>query len=111
MYCAHCGAEVAKEAVVCPHCGCATGTSQEIKGPSGKAKAAAILKKIARIFMIVYCAVLGMYIIPLCWVLPMTLHYLKCQDENLPVSLAFKICTIIFISPIPGALMIVADEL
>lgn len=29
-YCAHCGEEIMDEAVVCPHCGCATGSTSAV---------------------------------------------------------------------------------
>ena len=30
-YCSHCGKEIMSEAVICPHCGCATGTSMSLE--------------------------------------------------------------------------------
>ena len=109
MYCTHCGAELAEEAEICPACGCATENYKSTA--DSKKKTPDILRFIAKIVMIVTCAVEGMAVIPLCWMLPMTLHYNKCLEENIPVSLAFKICTIIFVNVAAGVLMIIADEL
>ncbi len=109
MYCTHCGAQLAEEAVVCPACGCATENHAKQQA-AAKANASDVLKKVAKILMIVFCAIEGVYLIPLCWMLPMTLHYIKCVDEGIPVSLAFKICTILFASLPAGVLMVVADE-
>ena len=53
----------------------------------------------------------GIYIwltgfIPLIWCIPMTVHYCNKINNNEDVSIAFKICAFIFVSPIAGTAMI-----
>ncbi len=49
------------------------------------------------------------HVVSLLWLIPMTVHYFKSVAKQQPVSLAFKICTIIFASPVAGVLMLLSD--
>lgn len=44
--------------------------------------------------------------LPLCWCLPMTYHYCSRTEQGIPVGLAFKICTLLFVSLIAGIIML-----
>lgn len=44
--------------------------------------------------------------IPLAWQIPMTVVYFKRTKNEQDVSIAFKICALIFVSPIAGILML-----
>lgn len=44
--------------------------------------------------------------LPLCWCLPMTYHYCNRTEKGIPVGLAFKICTLLFVSLIAGIMML-----
>ncbi len=46
-------------------------------------------------------------LIPLCWILPMTLLYNKAAKNGKKVSLAFEICTLLFVNTFAGILMLV----
>ena len=48
--------------------------------------------------------------LPLAWVLPMTLNYIKKSKANEPTTLAFKICTLIFVSLLVGVLMLCCEQ-
>ncbi|MBR2441835.1 MAG: hypothetical protein IKB20_02055 [Clostridia bacterium] len=56
--------------------------------------------------MIIATVVLGLYIIPLAWCLPMTISYCKKIKENRPISTSFKVCTLLFVNLIAGILML-----
>ena len=73
-YCVKCGNELADDAVICPKCGCATELYNASESKENNDKA---LKKIALIFMIISTVVGGLALIPLIWMLPMTLSYSK----------------------------------
>lgn len=45
-------------------------------------------------------------LIPLIWIIPMTIHYCKMVNIKQNVCLAFKICTLIFVNFIAGILML-----
>jgi uncharacterized protein (DUF983 family) len=53
MYCSHCGEKILKEAVICPHCGCATGNTNETDEPSGGLNCLSFLFPI--VGLILYC--------------------------------------------------------
>ena len=52
----------------------------------------------------VTCFLFGL--LTLAWCIPMTIHYFHKTKKNEGVSLAFKICSFIFVSRIAGILMI-----
>ena len=129
-YCTYCGAEVLKEAVVCPKCGCPvkfTAVSTDNAG-SGLQTAAkvfmvlgcvgfallACLMAIVALSMLsiipdlctVYLILATVYLIPLIWAVPMTQHYFKFTQKKEQVSIAFKVCTLLFVNLIAGILML-----
>ncbi len=60
----------------------------------------------AKILMIVSTVIMGFYIIPLAWCIPMTIAYNNMLKNNQPVSTGFKICTLLFVNTISGILML-----
>jgi len=106
-YCAKCGAEIMDEAVVCPKCGCLVDNGESKKNASSDNST---LKTIAKVFMIVGTISLGFGLIPLAWCIPMTLSYWRKVENHEPVSLAFKICTLIFVNAVAGILMLCDNE-
>lgn len=64
----------------------------------------------AKVFMIISTVVMGLYIIPLAWCLPMTISYFNKVKYNQPVSTAFKICSLLFVNTIAGILMLCDKE-
>lgn len=36
-------------------------------------------------------------LIPLCWTIPMTVHYFHCTNNHLPIGTGFKVCTLLFV--------------
>ena len=133
-YCSHCGAPIDDEAVVCPHCGCATSKGEEVfKSSSKSANNNATLGLVAKIFMILSCvgcvitafaslgansvngaaaAVGGLIggLIPLCWVIPMTIKIHNSLKNGEKLSTAFKVCTLIFANIVSGILLLCMKE-
>lgn len=113
MYCTQCGKELAETAIVCPNCGSPTKNFEKtnetkvVKDNYDKYG----LKPVEKIFMIIATVAMGIAIIPLAWCIPMTIVYCEKIKNKEPISLAFKICTLIFVSRIAGILMLCADEL
>lgn len=69
------------------------------------------IKTAIKVFMIIACvASCTMFFIPLIWILPMTIIAFKKMDNNQPLGIAFKICTILFVNIIAGILMLVLKD-
>lgn len=53
-------------------------------------------------------AIVGL--VPLAYGIPMTVHVFKADKEGKPLSTAFKVCTLILMSVIPGILLLLRNE-
>ncbi len=108
-FCTKCGAQLPDGYSFCPNCGSAVylqnseSAQQPVKSPS-------TLTAVAKAFMIVGTVFMGLYIIPLAWCLPMTIHYFKAVKNNQPVSTGFKVCALLFVNTIAGILMLCDKE-
>ena len=60
--------------------------------------------------MLISCIFTGFALIPLCWTIPMTVNYWKAVKDNQPVSTAFKVCSLIFVSLIAGIVMLCDND-
>ena len=100
-FCTKCGNELIDEAVVCTKCGCAT-NQQSIFTKSESTE----LSTVAKIFMIIGTVLLGLYIIPLAWCLPMTLTYFNKVKNGEQTTTGFKVCCLLFVSLIAGIIML-----
>ena len=103
-YCSHCGQEIMDEAVICPHCGCAV-EKEKVKAETIN-NSKETIRLIAKVFMIIGCISLGWTLIPLIWMIPMTITYWKACDQGKDVSVAFKVCSLLFVNVIAGVLML-----
>ena len=109
-YCVKCGAEMVDDAVVCVKCGCACAPAktytpqvaiQPVSGENG-------LTSVAKIFLILSTILMGLFSfgIALAWCLPMTISYFNKIKRQKPVSIGFKVCSLLFVSMIAGILML-----
>lgn len=101
-YCVKCGAELTDDAVFCSKCGAMTAEPPRAKAPvreSGLTLAAKVLMILGTVFM-------GVAIIPLAWCIPMTVSYCRKIKNGEPVSIAFKVCSLLFVSLAGGILML-----
>lgn len=135
MYCVHCGSEIRDEAVVCIHCGCPIESGYEVdnrgyavdnskyledrnnlhvnincRSTANYPKSVSTLKNVAKAFMIAMTVLGGMYIIPLCWYIPMLNSYSNKLKRGEPISQGFKICILIFVSFVAGILLLCDNE-
>ncbi len=60
----------------------------------------------AKVLMIIGTIMMGLYIIPLAWCIPMTVSYCNKLKYNLPVSTGFKVCSLLFVSLLGGIFML-----
>ena len=108
-FCTKCGAQLVDEAIVCTGCGCAVATF-----PAEKAETTIAVEKrkesgtttAAKVFMILGTVLMGLYLLPLAWCIPMTVSYFKKVNSGQPISTGFKVCSLLFVSMIGGILML-----
>ena len=105
-FCAKCGNEMMDEAIFCSKCGCEAKNYAVEKPIPQAAVSVSPLKTAAKILMIISTVVLGIYIFPLAWYLPMTISYCKKLKKGEPISLGFKICVLLFVDTISGILLL-----
>ena len=105
-YCTKCGKELLDEAVVCPGCGCAASAPKTSASVNSTKKS---LREAARIIMIILTVTTGFAIIPLCWMIPMTVYLNNRVKNDEEISLAYKICCLIFCGTVPGILLLLED--
>ena len=126
-YCHHCGKEVGRGNKFCPHCGVLLQEDEygERPGeyddvvdepkPAGKKKiinesTKRELDTLIKIFMLIPTILLGFAIIPLIWMVPMTVAAYKKADSKEPYGLVLSVCSIIFMGiPVAGVMMIIRD--
>ena len=134
MFCKYCGKEIEEGHPFCPHCGSRLDRaanpayqapyqppypyqpSQPSYQPPyqtpqyAQKQEPTTLATVAFVFMIISTVLSGFFLIPLAWMLPMTLIFKKKIDGGLPVGTAFKVCTLLFVSTIAGILMLCDDK-
>ena len=112
MFCSHCGNEVNNDAVVCIHCGCSIAsqkTSLKNENISNQNNISG-LKIAAKILMIISTVIMGIYLIPLAWCIPMLSSYSNKIEKGEPISIGFKVCILIFVSLVAGILLLCDKE-
>ena len=68
------------------------------------------LRMVAFIFCILSCVGFGWLIVPLIWMVPMTVHAYGIYKGNKPNTMAFGICTLIFCNFIAGILLLLSTK-
>ena len=109
-YCTHCGKELVDEAVVCTSCGCkaapAPSNNSILKEDDKK-----IFVLLIKIFMVIGCVVTGWAIIPLLWTIPLTMHVWRKLSDDEPISIAVKICSLLFVNIVAGIMLLCMSEI
>lgn len=107
-YCTKCGAEIEENVKFCPKCGSALDkqmTEGVQNAPSVHEDSS--LMEVAKIFMVISTVIGGLCIIPLAWLLPMTLKLYRESKEGRKTSTAFNVCTLLFANTISGILLLI----
>ncbi|MFZ1250014.1 MAG: hypothetical protein WAR37_01000 [Candidatus Microsaccharimonas sp.] len=68
------------------------------------------LRLIAFIFNIVSCVTFGPLLIPLAWMVPMTVISWGIYQGTKSNTTAFGVCTLIFVNPVSGILLLVSKK-
>lgn len=75
--------------------------------PAAPQKTESGLLTAAKVFMILACiAGAAFYLIPLAWMLPMTISLFNKAKHGRPISVGFKVCTLLFVNLIAGILLL-----
>lgn len=123
-YCHHCGREVENGNKFCPHCGAlqdryseddyygereANMEKPKTVKPEVSSEAQTGLDLAVKIFMVLSTVAFGFALIPLIWMVPMTMHAFHKADNNEEYGIGFSICSLIFVDVVAGILMIIRD--
>lgn len=109
IYCSKCGKEVSENDKHCPYCGFQL--KEEAKEEVAKnPDSSDVLGLIAKIFMLASTIICGVGLIPLCWMVPMTVSVWKKHNNYEKIGVGLKICTLLFVNLIAGILLLCRDE-
>ncbi len=123
-YCTHCGAQLEDDDMFCSACGkpvAATptdGTNGNPYASTGEPWSFGVndeegqtgVETAAEIFMVISCVICAFSLLALAWNIPMTVHVFRCVKKHRRIGIAFKICTLIFVSLIGGILLLCRNE-
>ena len=119
-YCRFCGQELEDQTMYCPTCGGkqdGANNEQTVNSaygnpsmPDNKKKENSTMYLVAFIFMIISCLTMGWMLIPLAWLIPMTLSTYKAYKGEKKVSVGMAVCMLIFANIISGVICLVADN-
>ncbi len=65
------------------------------------------MKLAAFVLMLISTIVMGCFLIPLIWCIPMTVKCYKAYKNNTKLSIGFSICTLLFVDIISGVLLLI----
>lgn len=132
-YCMKCGNEMLDEAAICMKCGCPVPNAQIFAPAQSPKKTVAPLRTAALVLMVltmaffaIYAlmfAIVGMaaamtdgpaglalvgliFLLPLAWQVPMLVYLAKRLKGDREIGVGFKVCTLIFVNPIAGILLL-----
>ncbi len=109
-HCAKCGNVLDDDAIFCKHCGNPTISISGV--PYVRKSETHGLDTAIKVMMIIgtiMSSLMG-YIIPLAWCLPMTISAMKKINNNEPISVGFKVCTLLFVNTVAGILMLCRND-
>ena len=118
-----CGREIADNSQHCPVCGAVMGgTCQQNQyntynqyGQSAYARQSGVAREstlvlVAFIFSLIRTIAVGWLLIPLAWMLPMTIMMWQMYKGQREISVAFGVCSLIFVSLVAGILLLVEQS-
>ena len=114
-YCTKCGASMEDDASFCPHCGAKVDGGQTIEPEPAQVntkikKRDSTVMTVALILCIINTVLCGFALIPLIWMVPLTVALNKKINNKEPMSVAFKVVILIFVELIAGILLLVGDD-
>ena len=113
--CNQCGTIVSDDEKICNNCGGEAfdaapdfNTAPELNGANGgnKPVGGTILQKLSKVLMVISCIAGGLLILPLAWLIPITVAYCKKVKSGKKVGIGFKICVLLFVNVFAGVSML-----
>ena len=113
--CNQCGTLVSDDEKICNNCGGEAfdaapdfNTAPELNGANGgyKPVGGTILQKLSKVLMVISCIAGGLLILPLAWLIPITVAYCKKVKSGKKVGIGFKICVLLFVNVFAGVSML-----
>jgi len=108
-YCPKCGAKLESDHIYCPNCGHKLTETVQVEVVNNSTDHET-LQMVAKVFMIICTVLAGFALIPLIWMVPMTVHYSNCIRDGRKAGTAFAVCTLLFCSLISGILILVDEN-
>ncbi len=68
------------------------------------------LRLIAFILCLLSIVSLGWFIVPLAWMIPMTVHLWGVYKGKCPNTVAFGVCTLLFVNIVAGILLLISHK-
>ena len=110
MFCKYCGSEVEANATNCPHCGADLEATKPVEHRPSDPSRYSDLAMVGKVFMIIATVLSGFAIIPLAWMIPLTVVTFNRINRGEPMGIALKIIDLLFVSLIAGILFLVMDD-
>ena len=121
-YCTQCGTQVEDDAKFCPSCGHrfadqpesvaaslkSDNNAQETRSNKGKRDNS--MCQVGFVFCVISCVLWGFALIPLIWMIPLTVMVYNAIKENKPIGVGLKVVVLLFVSLIGGILLLVGDD-
>ncbi len=109
-YCKVCGHELSEDANFCPSCGYPAENSPYLSKAEQEYKDSKGLELAIKIFLVIGCVILGFSILGLLWGVPMTVYAFRQLKDHKHIGVAFKVCTLLFLSLVAGILLLFRNE-
>ena len=117
-YCSYCGTQLKDDAAFCSQCGKPTAINNGVpqyyaqNAQTAQQDDHEALKTVINVFLIIACVFMGIATlgIGLSWCLPMAFRIRERMRANVPVGIALKVCTLIFVNLVAGILLLVLDD-
>ena len=108
-YCTKCGYQLDLKAKICDNCGCKTDdikVNQSSTSSSNKSST----RTAANLFVILGAIFYCIYIVPILWIVPLTIAYFKKNKKNEKIGIGFKIAILLLVSVIGGVILLVEED-
>ena len=117
-YCTNCGSPISETAKFCGNCGVPaagqTGEAERVYEPpyyeNGPRRRDDGMVTVIKVFLILSCIGLGMFLIPLAWCIPMTVSIFRKLNSGEPIDTGLKVCTLLFVNLIAGILLLCMED-
>lgn len=111
-YCIHCGHEMPVDSNFCPECGKPQNYdyNETVQYSETTKSNSSTLTLIAYIIMLISTILSGFALIPLIWMIPMTIKTYHAYKGTEQLSTGFKVCVLIFCNTISGILLLVDNN-